>query len=675
MATNTVPKSTLRGAIVSTLGFSLESTVINSVDDYTFGGFGVEAFTPEDLFKSGDQGVWFDLDDDMDTKLQWCIDNPSYTNESFLAEFPNHVLFQTSTGDIPVTNVEQPLGLVLDKSNGLVLGPNTPITNWTAGSGTTVFVPNGNTIQMANTGYLSVGGGPSSPRIIGATYKISLSITEISGEVRVSLGNPLNSFSTAAFFNSVGNFTIYVVATDINSGINLEMGSGGSATVTINSINEIAGNHRTQATAANRPAWTARKNLYDRTEELDNVVWAKENVTITANAVLAPDGMMTADKMVETATNTSHNYFRTMSGLATTRYTVSEYAKAGERTEYALRGTLAGSPTINVNLVDGSVIFASTPGVENFAYTITNAGDGWWRISLSVDIPATTFTVVGFITINNGTSVYLGDANKGLYLWGRELTTSPTATRYQRVTTDTDYDAIGFPKSARYDGVNNSMATANIDYSTSDKVSIGVGLFMDPSLDLQWPSFYTFGIGAWSDVPNQFGYHNSQRRPQPSFSGNNAVTNYDPAFLESAMPYVLFASGDLAGVTLAEALPYGSINGTESPRLLRLAPPALEPGTLPQGGTFGTKPLNFGLISQGASRPWMGLEFNSTIINRLLTQDEISALTQFNATKSGVVLGRTPTGAEIDDTEQFIASKTGVTTTSRSDAEEQKRLP
>lgn len=56
------------------------------------------AWTPYRLFSAGEQGVWFDPSD-------WTT------------------LYQDSAGTTPVTEVEQPVGLMLDKSKGLVLGP------------------------------------------------------------------------------------------------------------------------------------------------------------------------------------------------------------------------------------------------------------------------------------------------------------------------------------------------------------------------------------------------------------------------------------------------------------------------------------------------------------------------------------------------------------------------
>jgi type 1 fimbria pilin len=53
-----------------------------------------------------------------------------------------------------------------------------------------------------------------------------------------------------------------------------------------------------------------RTNLVLYSEEFDNAYWTKTNVTITANATTAPDGNLTADKLVENSVNGNHFIYR-----------------------------------------------------------------------------------------------------------------------------------------------------------------------------------------------------------------------------------------------------------------------------------------------------------------------------------------------------------------------------
>ena len=68
-------------------------------------------YSPASWFTQGEQGAWYDPSD-LTT------------------------LFQNYAGTTPVTAVEQPVGLMLDKSQGLALGPEL-ITNGNFNDGTT----------------------------------------------------------------------------------------------------------------------------------------------------------------------------------------------------------------------------------------------------------------------------------------------------------------------------------------------------------------------------------------------------------------------------------------------------------------------------------------------------------------------------------------------------------
>ena len=82
---------------------------VRNVVQSVFGA--AEAFNPFQLFTSGAQGAWYDPSD-LST------------------------LYQDAAGTTPVTAVEQPVGLMLDRSRGLVLGSEL-VTNGTFDTDTT----------------------------------------------------------------------------------------------------------------------------------------------------------------------------------------------------------------------------------------------------------------------------------------------------------------------------------------------------------------------------------------------------------------------------------------------------------------------------------------------------------------------------------------------------------
>lgn len=175
-------------------------------------------------------------------------------------------------------------------------------------------------------------------------------------------------------------------------------------------------------------------NLLQYTEQFDvNTFWIKTRSNIGAtNAVVAPNGTLTADKLIEDTTATQSHY---INGPSTAAYVTSSslpvgsiYVKAGERTSCGLAivrdaGTAFASGTFNVDLSAGTVL----SGTGNIA----SAGNGWYRIST----PATTFGANYALRLllnqSGTTSTYTGDGTSGLYIWGAQLEPGSVATTYQ----------------------------------------------------------------------------------------------------------------------------------------------------------------------------------------------------------------------------------------------------
>lgn len=181
----------------------------------------------------------------------------------------------------------------------------------------------------------------------------------------------------------------------------------------------------------------ASTNLLTYSEQFENADWTKINATITANAVTAPDGTLTADKLVESATDASHRVDRSNVTVSeNTVYTISVFLKAGERRYGRLRcGTNIGFILdVRFDLVAGKYINSSGVQIGD----LQPLGNGWYRVvaTFTTQVGATTLSGTGVYlhdTATGGSSGgdgYLGDGTSGLYVWGAQLEALPFASSH-----------------------------------------------------------------------------------------------------------------------------------------------------------------------------------------------------------------------------------------------------
>jgi hypothetical protein len=310
------------------------------------------------LFSSGEQGAYYDL-------------------------YDQSTLFQDAAGTTPWTTLGQPLGLQLDKRLGLALGSE-QLSTGSAGliGSATAATYNSSTgagsvtrVDLSNQSYVVLNGTTEK-----TWYRVSITNT---GASTLTLRNIIAAVvnTTLATVTAGQSFSGYVF-TDAASKVGVAASSG-TATFTISSVREIAGNHRYQTTPASRPTIEARVNRLVGTETL-----ATQNVTTVAGG-------------------------------------------------YILRFTGAGTVTLS-----GTAVGAYSAGTHSITCT---AG-------------TLTATVAGTVT----------QADLRLSL--------DSAYPYQRVTTATDYADIGAPRRIKYDGIDDFLRTASVDFSATDKMTVWAGV-------------------------------------------------------------------------------------------------------------------------------------------------------------------------------------------------------
>ncbi|HNI47215.1 MAG TPA: DUF2460 domain-containing protein [Zoogloea sp.] len=230
-----------------------------------------------------------------------------------------------------------------------------------------------------------------------------------------------------------------------------QFGTGDGATTTYRLGRTLGGAYEPISAVSGVPVIEEQHNYLASSQTLGDAVWTQITdayINVTANATTAPDGSATADKLIEADTSTGSRYLKqVMTGMPdNVSATFSVYLKAAERSWAAVSFIDKAGGTVGkyVNLATG--VFGGNTGGTPSAMSITDAGSGWWRVSITSNT-GTGGTPFIRIWICNGDGVYSfpGVVNNGLYAWGAQVVEGaapqdylPTATAAPKHTTTLD---------------------------------------------------------------------------------------------------------------------------------------------------------------------------------------------------------------------------------------------
>lgn len=381
------------------------------------------SFTPQVLFAAGEQGAWYDPSD-------------------------HTTLYRDADGITPVTTMEQPVGLMLDKSKGLTLGPEL-VNRATQTTQNCTAVANGAGWNITAT---ASGAGVVQSNTLQANKTYLVTVTWSGNNEERFLAAELMGITYGIPGSMVdsGTVTMRLLSGAVSSNIKFRTTGGASGDtlyMEIVSIRELPGNHAYQSTSASRPVLSARVNMLTYTEDLSNAAWKKIKSgiatapSVTANAAVAPNGTQTADSvtLVLNGGTGSGDYswiyqdYTVTSGVS---YSFVIWLKAATEAD-----------------VGKKLMVTST---RNQRITLTAE----WQVVNITHTPSSSVTFSYGVRLRDDENV--ADTVTVL-VWGADLRPTNSGVNlppYQRVVASTNYDTAGFPQREYFDGVDDAITTA-----------------------------------------------------------------------------------------------------------------------------------------------------------------------------------------------------------------------
>ena len=410
------------------------------------------------LFANGEQGVWYD---------------PSDLSAMYQDAAGTTPCYQPGQGQ-----VDPPVGLMLDKRLGLSKGPElltngefasdsgwTKNAGWGISGGSAVRAPAGASSTLTQ----------NIPLAAGVAYVVEYTISSITaGSITPRLSGGVTVAGNAS--TAAGTYKEVLVSAAGNTRLELYANAAANATIDIVSLRALPGNHAYQSTTTCRPRLSARYNLLTNTDSLSSG-WS------TFNGALALEGAYW--KFTENTSNSLHSFLQTPSQTKAASYRASFVGKPAGRSivRFVLNAYSSNFCEVRFDLAAGTVagVFTGGDGVVE-SYSIVPVGDGAYRCTIvgkpSAAAAGTAFDVSLGMMADGVTATYLGDGVSGILVNNfdcRSSTDGAGLPSYQKVVDANTYDTAGFPLYLKFDGVDDFLQTASVDFSATNKIFVGAG--------------------------------------------------------------------------------------------------------------------------------------------------------------------------------------------------------
>jgi hypothetical protein len=465
------------------------------------------------------------------------------------------------------------VGLQLDKSGGLALGAElvptgdmSDISAWTVGgAGTTLAVVGGELEVTGAGGTFPSGRTPDFTTVVGEWYTVSATARRgtTASPVYIATGE-YSSAQNSTTSNQLLTFVFQAVGTSTFISCLIVSGAGtGTAYFDNVTVKRLAGNHRYQTTTGSKP-------ILRGTPVGGNIV---TNGDFASGTGWTAGAGWAIGSGVATATTSSSTLTSTLAATASKYYRVT----------YTVTRS-AGSVQVS---------FGGRNGVSRSA-----AGTYVDYLDNTLNTNALVFTGTSFSgTVDN---VEVMDVSDG---------------------------QVTAPYGLQYDGIDDFLTTASVDFAATDKMAVVMGvrklsdaneaglIELSANYALNNGTFAIFAPGGIS-VARDSAFVVVSKGTVNVFHGPSAASF--PAPVTSVIAMINNIAGD------SSLLRVNAIQVSSS---------ASDQGT----GNFGNYALYFGSRS-GAVQPFNGLDYGGVCINKTLTATELANVEKWVARRTGVAL-------------------------------------
>ena len=395
------------------------------------------------LWRNSEPGVWYDASDIS-------------------------TMYQDAAGTLPVYmpgsgQVDPPVGLWLDKRKGLVRGPERLVNGDFSGGGTSWVVLNADATHVVtfSGGTLRFQCDTLTPALqvqqisvmtVGKWYEITVVVSGYGGG-SIKTDNVMVGGLGFVLANGQGTYRTIGVAM---SSVFAFTRAAANTDITIDSISvrELPGNHAYQTTTTSRPTLSARYNLFTATEFANGLADAPSRAGVVTPASLP--GYAGALAFGYDGINPSYAY--KAGAPASTNVTLSVVVRMDDGLPPLFDATSGASNS------DFALVIRNAAAAPR-SYQVTNLGNGFYRVSVAV--------ISGAGSDSSGVVKYASNSSRRFKVTAYDLRVANDGVGlppYQRVVDPNTYDTVEFPPYLKFDGVDDWLQTASVDFSGTDKL-------------------------------------------------------------------------------------------------------------------------------------------------------------------------------------------------------------